>query len=80
MLIRLFCTIVFNPPSTIVNVSGQQDRFKLWTNAGKLVNAILNNQSLYQTACLGYNEEEDKNTNLYLIRVMFSLLNLVENL
>ena len=32
------------------------------TDARKTINAILNNQSFYQTVCLGYNEEEDKNT------------------
>ena len=36
--------------------------FKLWTTAGRIVHTILSNQSLYQTACLGYTEEEDKNT------------------
>ena len=29
--------------------------------SGRIVNAILNDQSLYQTVCLGYTEEEDKN-------------------
>ena len=43
-------------------LEAEKDRFKLWTDAGKTVNVILNNQSLYQTVCLGYNEEEDKNT------------------
>ena len=42
-------------------LEAEKERCKLWTDAGRTVNAILNNQSLYQTVCLGYNEEEDKN-------------------
>ena len=43
-------------------LKAEKDRFKLCTAAGRTVNTILNNQSLYQTVCLGYTEEEDKNT------------------
>ena len=42
-------------------LEAEKDSFKLWNDAGKTVNAILNHQSLYQTASLGFNEEEDKN-------------------
>ena len=58
-------------------LEAKKERFKL--DSCRTVQTILNNQSLYQTTCLGYTEEEDKNQNLYPIPVLLSMLNLVEN-